>query len=235
MIDETTLIKAWDQLNAIPVSHVKNPQAFILGGQPGAGKSESARRILDRLGGNALFINGDDFRKLHPEYKRIQKEYGANASEHTGSFAGEVVERIIDLCVNKRVNVIVEGTFRTTETPIKTLKKFKDAGYKTHVLIQTCDKKLSWKSCIERYEEGKRVDPQNARMTPKEHHDLVVKNLPKNIKSVWSSGLADSLEIYWREPDGEQRLLCAINHGERIPSSVIKKISMPAVTASPER
>ncbi|HON44357.1 MAG TPA: zeta toxin family protein, partial [Planctomycetota bacterium] len=39
-----------------------------------------------------------------------------------------------------------------------------------------------------------------ARFTPKEHHDLVVKNLAKNIKEVAKSGLVDHMQIFARIP-----------------------------------
>ncbi|MBD4245803.1 hypothetical protein GUH33_07935, partial [Xanthomonas citri pv. citri] len=50
------------------------PQAIILGGQPGAGKSglleASKQGFADR---NVVTINGDELRYYHPQYRDIQK------------------------------------------------------------------------------------------------------------------------------------------------------------------
>ena len=85
-------------------------------------------------------------------------------------------------------------------TPVSTLKKMKQAGYRTGIAIQICDKETSWKSCQERYEKMKETNPLLARAVDKAHHNLVIRQLPETIKSVYESGFADSLEIYERFP-----------------------------------
>ena len=67
-----------------------------------------------------------------------------------------------------------------------------------NVLVQTCKQEISWASCIERYEKALIATPNEARFTPKEHHDLVVKNLAKNVKEVAKSGLVDNMQVFTR-------------------------------------
>lgn len=43
-----------------------------------------------------------------------------------------------------------------------------------------------------------KINPSEARYTPKEHHDLVIQNLAKNIKEVQNSDLVDRLQIFTR-------------------------------------
>lgn len=107
---------------------------------------------------------------------------------------------VLNKAISEKYNIAIEGTFRTSETPIKTLKQFKDNGYETNVLVQTCKQDISWASCIERYEKALIETPNEARFTPKEHHDLVVKNLAKNVKEVAKSGLVDNMQVFARLP-----------------------------------
>ena len=63
----------WDglttQSKARPTS---SPKGFVLGGQPGAGKSKMVSRLGAELDRNLLVINGDEFRRYHPNFDEIQ-------------------------------------------------------------------------------------------------------------------------------------------------------------------
>lgn len=176
------------------------PQAFVLGGQPGVGKSSLTTGIREKLKKDAIVINGDDFRKYHPDYKTVQTKQGQDAPKYTAEFAGAMTEAVLKKAIEEKYNVIIEGTFRTSNTPIKTLQLFKDNGYETNVLIQTCHQAISWQTCLDRYERMLQDNPKEARFTDKKHHDLVVENLAQNIKQVQKSGLVDHLQIFARVP-----------------------------------
>lgn len=182
------------------ISNQPQPQAFILGGQPGAGKSSITKNARDNLRKNVIVINGDDFRKYHPDYKLVQTKQGQDAPKYTAEFAGAMTEAILKKAIEEKYNIIIEGTFRTSNTPIKTLQLFKDNGYETNVLIQTCHQAISWQTCLDRYERMLQDNPKEARFTDKQHHDLVVENLAQNIKQVQKSGLVDHLQIFARVP-----------------------------------
>ncbi|NCD01283.1 zeta toxin [bacterium] len=199
-----TLLEVWDneilKKNQASTPNQQQPQAFVLGGQPGAGKASMSQVAAERLDKNVVIINGDDLRKYYPEYKRLQKEQGQDAPKYTAEFAGKMTEAILKKAIDEKYNIIIEGTFRTSETPIKTLQHFKDNGYKTHVLIQTCHQSISWQTCLDRYERMLQDNPKEARFTDKKHHDVVVQNLAKNIQEVQNSGLVDHMQIFARIP-----------------------------------
>lgn len=206
-ISSELLLEVWNKeilkFNPSALPNQNNPQGFILGGQPGAGKSSLIAEAKNRLNRNILEINGDNFRKYHPNYESLQEKYAEDAPKHTAEFAGSVTEAIFQKALDERYNIVIEGTFRTAGTPIKTLQKLKDNSYETTVLIQTCSKDISWASCLERYEKMLQVNPKEARFTPKEHHDVVVENLSKHIKEVEKSNLADNMQIFIRTPSKE--------------------------------
>ena len=91
----------------------EHPQAILLAGQPGAGKTELSSMMSLRLGGNAALINGDDYRRYHPNYRELFSQYGSDAVGLISPFSNAVVERMIDEFSNRRFHLVIEGTGRT--------------------------------------------------------------------------------------------------------------------------
>ncbi|WP_449460016.1 zeta toxin family protein, partial [Streptococcus suis] len=54
-------------------------------------------------------------------------------------------------------------------------------------------------STLIRYEELYAIDPNQARATPKEHHDGIVENLVDNLRELESEKLFDQIQIYHRD------------------------------------
>lgn len=54
-----------------PLSPVSQPTAYILGGQPGAGKT-TIQKILAKDDNNIFIINADSYRQYHPHFYEIQ-------------------------------------------------------------------------------------------------------------------------------------------------------------------
>ena len=192
------------------------PKAYVLGGQPGAGKSGLIKRASQLCFNNIIIISGDDFRKFHPNYKTFQELYKKDSSKYTAIFAGKMTEAVLNKALSEHYNVVIEGTFRNPSTPIKTLSLMRENGYKTQVMIQTCTKELSWKACQERYEKMMEVMPEEARWTDKAHHDLVCENLAKNIKTVIESGKADKTEIFFRYESGKNELIFSTDDNKEL-------------------
>ena len=57
----------------------------------------------------------------------------------------------------------------------------------------------SYLGTIERYETMYADDPMTARATPKQAHDIVVKNLPTNLETLHKTGLFSDIRLYNRE------------------------------------
>ena len=98
---------------------VQNPIAYILGGQPGAGKTQLQKNIL-RKNKNVIAINADAYRQSHPLFENIQDEFGDDSPKYTQPFINEVVERLISDLSDMKYNLIIEGTLRTADVPLNT-------------------------------------------------------------------------------------------------------------------
>lgn len=191
--------KIWDRLiDGGDITPTDQPKGYVLGGQPGAGKSNLIENIAQQHNDNIVVVNGDEFRREHPRFAEIQEQYGKDAPKHTAEFAGKMTERVIEKALQEKFNLVVEGTFRTAETPLKTLADMKRNGYVTTACIMTTDAYTSWNSTLERYE-GMLAAGEPARYTDKGHHDKVVAELPKNADKVYQSGLADDFYVYNRQ------------------------------------
>ena len=105
---------------------------------------------------------------------------------------------IRDRAVAEKYNIAIEGTFRTSEIPLRELQTFTSSGYTAHVIICTCPAELSWQSTITR---AKKMEDGGfpSRYVPREHYDTVVGQLAHNVQIIYDSALAADLQIISRE------------------------------------
>lgn len=190
--------RIWSE-TSIDITKQENPKGYVLGGQPGAGKSRLISIIQNSNKRNMFIINADEFRKYHPQYLEFQKQNDKTAQDKTADFIAKASEYLLEKAMHCRFNLVIEGTFRTATTPIKTLQKLKENGYETYAYILLTSKNISWNSCIERYEKAITFK----RYTSKDHHDLVVSQISKNINEVLQSKQADKLKIFVRDFENE--------------------------------
>ncbi len=63
----------WPDLTAEKNPRPSNsPHLYVLGGQPGAGKSQLEKPVKKYHGADFVSINGDEFRKFHPHFDAIE-------------------------------------------------------------------------------------------------------------------------------------------------------------------
>lgn len=174
----------------------KNPKVFLLGGQPGAGKSGVEHMI--NLKKDYVSISGDDYREYHPRFQEINLEYGREASKYTQQWAAEMTEKLIKELRKEKYNLIVEGTLRTAELPLKEANAFKKEGYEVELNVVVVKPEKSRLGTLQRYEEMLKRG-KIPRMTPKEHHDLVVNNIANNLEIIYKAEVFDNIKLFDRE------------------------------------
>jgi UDP-N-acetylglucosamine kinase len=179
------------------VSPVDIPRAIILGGQPGAGKTTLADVFTGQLDNNAIFISGDAYRKLHPNSTAIIQKYGRDGLPLMSAFSGAVTERLIEYTSKQKFNLVIEGTLRTTEVPLKTCRLLKQNGYQVDLACMAVKPLLSYFSTLLRYEMMQEYGTA-PRATPKEAHDHVVAQLGPNLDSIELENVFDRILLYTR-------------------------------------
>lgn len=175
-------------------------KAYILGGQPGSGKSTLVREIL-KTNHNTVFINGDDLRPYHPKYFSFLKENDKEAADLTQSVCNFWVESLIKKCIEMKLSMIIEGTMRTKDAPAKTAKILKDAGYSTDLVVVSAPYELSLLSLEYRYNEVKKMGGF-ARFTKKSSHDEAYRNINDTLVALSGDSLFSKFRVYQRTSNG---------------------------------
>ena len=175
------------------------PHAVLLAGQPGAGKTELSTMIMKSFPyGGCAFINGDDYRRLHPNYRQLYKEHGSDSVTMTSKFSSMVTEAMIARLSDLRVNLIVEGTGRTVEVPKITSELLSEKGYKVELAVIAARPEISLISTLLRFyhmNEGGTIP----RATAREAHDKVVNCLPGNLDTLKGLPSISRITIWDRE------------------------------------
>lgn len=175
-------------------------KAYILGGQPGAGKSTLIQIIKEKLQQNVVVISGDDYRKSHPHFRELYAIYGDEYVNHTAIFSSRMVEKLIDSCSKQGYHLIVEGTMRNYLTPLNTGKLLMGRGYEINLAVMAVPPALSYMGTLTRYETMLEIGTI-PRLTTKEWHDKVAKLIVENIGKIYETGQFENILIYNRNQE----------------------------------
>lgn len=208
----------------------KSPQAYLLGGQSGSGKTNLHVILRERLRGNAIVINGDEYRWRHPRYPELERRYGRESVLYTAAWAGEMSRALIDYFCQHRYNLIIEGTLRTTEVPLKTAASLKAHGYRVSLALMAVKPEISLISCDVRYEQMK-VRGSVQRAVDPAYHAKTVNALVPNLQVLEKAGLFDSVELYNR---GRRRLY-PLENETRTASEALHQVLFGEWTAEEQR
>jgi len=172
-----------------------NPVAILLGGQPASGKSNLAV-IAEEEHENETFliINGDEYRIFHPQHDNLIKEV-ALYSEKTQIFSNVFTEKLIEEAIKNRFSVIVEGTMRNPDVPLKTAAMFKEAGYRVEAYVIAAPEQFTREGLQVRY----RQELQNkgfGRMADLRSHDDAVTGLLQSVNALFKTKAVDKISIH---------------------------------------
>ena len=197
----------------------EHPEAILLAGQPGAGKTElTAAAMAERFSDSCMSINGDDYRRFHPDHRNIIARYGDEAADHFSRFSSAVTESLIDVFSDEGFNLIIEGTCRTVEVPERTAKILFEKGYRVEIAalaVHPVSSLLSTAIRLYRMCEHGTVP----RVTSIEAHDHVVEVLPGNLDYLSECAFIDDISIWNRNMD----CLYRRSVSDELPSAIIKK------------
>lgn len=174
-----------------------HPQAVLLGGQSGAGKTTLHDVFKGRLANNVIVVNGDEYRSFHPRFRQLKKLYGDDYVLHTASWAGAMTETLINRLSRFGYNLIVEGTLRTADVPLKTARLLKERGYRISLALMAVKPEISLLSCQLRYEEM-RIAGTTPRATDPAHHRSIVDQIVSNLRTLEDSGACENIYLHTR-------------------------------------
>lgn len=196
----------------------EHPRAVLLAGQPGAGKTELSALLLSQMRGDAAVINGDDYRRYHPNYRKLYAAYGSDSVAMTSAFSSAVTEGLIRQLSDAGRNLVIEGTGRTVEIPRSTAELLTGKGYRVEIAVIAARPEVSLASTLLRFyqmNEGGTIP----RSTALEAHDNVVSALPENLDALRGFPCISRVRIW----DRELTLLHDSEGSQEPPSTVLRR------------
>lgn len=177
------------------------PGAYILAGQPGAGKSFLRKAIIEffsRENEHYITIDPDEFRELHPRFTEYNEEDDKETAARTHPDASRVAHELLDAAISGNLNVIIDGTLKDSGKALDLVKKLNAAGYEIHIKAMCVPLEVSWNSCIARYNDQKQKTGYG-RWVPQEIHDQAVNSMVVSILRIQEQGIANSISIFARQ------------------------------------
>ena len=205
----------------IPVEH---PQVYILGGQPGAGKSVLTESVMKNLDDdNIVSINGDEFRLWHPKAQEIFKTHEKMFAEYTDADFRTWTSAIFDEAIQNRYNMVFEGTMRTNRICDTIKQKLLPAGYQINILVVAVPEIKSRISIYSRYQEQLEKYPI-ARFTSRSSHDEAYDGMLDTLRQIEEEHLYDTIKVLNRKGEilfktGDKDVVSAIKKERQKPLS----------------
>lgn len=176
-----------------------NPEAHILGGQPGAGKSHFIRVLKnDPENKNSLIVNGDDLRGYHPFYYQLLENDEKNAADLVQKDVNHWVERLIQEISDRKGSMIIEGTMRNPNVPLETAAMLNEKMYSVILHVILVNPEISRADIFLRYELQKKLTGV-ARYTKIEAHENTIDNLTNSIIVINRSKQIKHIKLYRRK------------------------------------
>lgn len=170
--------------------------AYILGGQPGSGKSNYFTGTPGSK--NCIILNGDDYRKFHPKYDEIIANGQQDMPGKTQSFCNAVVERLINDLSQNGYNMVIEGTLRNPEVPIKTCSLLKNRGYHVNLVVMACDAELAWRSTLKRAGQMSEFG-EYPRFVSIDIYNYIVSNIVGSLEKINTTKCFDHISVINRD------------------------------------
>ncbi len=201
------------------------PKIFIMGGQPGAGKSTLINNLINSEDGkDCLIINADEYRVFHPQIKEIYEKYPDDLAAITDLDVRDWTQRIFATAIKNRNNIIFEGTMRTNQI-CNTIKDLYQQGYEVNIHVMAVNFYESKLSTYSRFEEALKAGGM-PRHTPPEAHDETYVKMLETLNQIEKEGCFNKITIHGRDkdinlsPKGKTSQVSAVmailNHREKV-------------------
>ena len=171
----------------------ETPAAVILGGQPACGKSGVANVV--NVKNDHLVINGDDYRRYHPDAKYLISHLPEEFPTITQNFSNIFTENLITDGSALRYNLIIEGTMRNPNVPAKTAALLRKQGYRVGAAVIAAHPKITELGTYRRYVE--QVESYGSgRLADIDSHNQACAGLLTSIDALYADKVVDFINVY---------------------------------------
>lgn len=192
------------------------PIAFIVGGQPGSGKSGIIGHIFENYGNNFVLVDNDEYRKHHPNVHEINEWHPEIYTECTDQLSFAATPRVIDAMISQRYNMVIHQTLKNDTIIRCAIADLTKAGYVVVVNVMAADKITSLYGELSRGQKQLGVDG-TCRWVPPKNHDEAYNGLPDTVKKIEEKGCYDLIEVMTRSDDPNEPTKVNIIYRKRNP------------------
>lgn len=200
------------------------PVGILLGGQAAVGKGQLnlwAEKFFKEK--SFLSINGDNYRSRHPQFNELRRNVWSYSNE-TQIFSNVFTEKLIEESVDRRVSIVIEGTMRNPEVPLKTSGFLRKSGYGTAAFAISAPREFSLMNIFSRYYR-EIVSKGFGRMVDIGSHNSAIAGLPVSLDRLYVEKAVDRIcifDCFARNLVAEYRLSNGKWDSNVLPSEVIQ-------------
>ncbi len=203
----------------------KEPIAFVIGGQPGAGKTGLIGKTLADFE-NAVVLDVDDYRYFHPEVLDIFKQFPEELVPLTKDFVNTISRTIVKRLIEKKYNLILHKTLKDDEIVGDTLIPLQQNGYFIAVRTMAVCELESRVSALERSLAFKNHMGWCRWVTSK-NHEYAYNGIPTTTKQIFDEAYADVVQVYGRgDIPTSSVLMYSLKNAEMCDDKEISKLAI---------
>ncbi len=187
--------KVWPAVAARKTGNQERPTAYIVAGQPGAGKTIMSSLIIEKHDGDIIQSMVDNFRGFHPHDRELMRKYGSYCAYFTIPQAKCLSELTLARAAEGRYHILQEGSLEHVEETLAMIRRLKEAGYRIIVLLRACPGKVSWKAIHQLFLQQRLKAPGLSRIITKKYHDAACRSFLSATNELIAQNLMDRLII----------------------------------------
>jgi len=173
---------------------------IIVGGQPGSGKSRVIPIAKRELGNNAVVVDFDELRALHPNYKDVNRNYSEVTHRILHPDTERVKNEVLAELIKGGYDVIYEGALRITQGFIDFASDFRSSDYKIKMYLMSVPKLESYGSILLRYAIA-HVTGITPRWVGKSAHDDSYEGVLRTVSKFLEDKMVDDVHVFVRGED----------------------------------
>ncbi|MFF4393066.1 zeta toxin family protein [Streptomyces sp. NPDC001552] len=148
----------------------EEPRAVCVLGQPGAGKSSTARMVRRAMRPGTTHLVGDDFKVSHPDYLRMLQEDPRNAGAAVRADYRAWFAEAEEYVRRQRGDALIEGAPGSNREFVASAEPFHRAGYPVELVVLAVQEADSRLATALRYARAQKFGI-NGRFTSRAGHD----------------------------------------------------------------
>ncbi|MEV0107188.1 zeta toxin family protein [Nocardia sp. NPDC050799] len=197
------------------LKQMEEPVLYVVGGQPGAGKSTLVDRIREELSeqGGAALIQADELEKFHPAYSRLYQENDFTAHDYLYPTARKFRDMLEGFLVPRPYNLIMEGGNSDPRGTLARIQHIGESRSRTIMEVIALPREQSDLARLERFVNGRETDGFGRYVTRRTHDRLylgsselvrlVESEMPISVDSLRIRTRTDLLYENHRTSDGQ--------------------------------